>query len=241
MIDLIYVSVRWNLEYADSKYLKKIKKMQASDAWEKARLDIWKRYTMPSLLRQTHREFEVLLLCDPAKKGQNKRLAETLTDRRFRIITDWEDMRRQIYDGGKFDDTIMICRLDSDDMYHPKFIETFIEWEPKATVKNKAFIQAMTGYGLNTQSGAICEWNNPSPPFFAILRKRWTMWKDLPGGQGIAHHGKLETRAFRLSGPELFCVTMHGMNICNRPGVSWVGRAIKGEELERVKADYGIK
>ena len=249
MIDEIYVLVRWNVDFtkdaaSNSKYHQRIRDMRATKEWEKRRIAVWKRYTMPSLLRQTYQNFRVILLCDGSKRDEWDNLIETLPQDRniFGLLgtEHWNEWREMLLDNGDEYDRIMFCRLDSDDMYHFTAINKFVVAVREKDRKGKTHIQAMKGYGYDLVSRTVHRWANPSPPFFCVVVDRRDLEKDLSGSMGIAHHGKLGRRAYRIQDEALFCVTINGTNICNRSSVPWKKERIEGSELDLVRKDYGL-
>lgn len=240
MISKVYVVVKWNLNLSGSKYDDRIRALRSSDEWELTRLELWKKFTVPSLCRQRHTDFDVLVMCDPKETEQNERLARTFPDPRFHVVSEWKKFRETISRIGLPGEKVLFCRIDSDDMYHRNTIHNFIEAIPEAWVVDRRYIQAMSGYCLIVETGKIHRWNNPTPPFFCAIRTRAELRREFPAGPGIVNHSTLASDSYHLKDEPLFCVTVNGSNICNRTSVAWIGEEIHGAEEFKVRKDYGI-
>lgn len=234
----LYVLIRWNLPVS-AKYAGKVSKMQLN-GWHGKRLDIWQKYAMPSLIRQNYRDFKVWLICDPCRKEENSELQKTLTDPRFKIVTDFDSQIDRLAKRGNLSDQIIFARMDSDDMAHPEMLWRFRELADNGNINGRRFIQALGGYAYHLPSGNLYQWNHDSPPFFATFRARAWIHSCFPQGPAIINHKKVKDIAAYFAGGTLFCVTLSDTNICNSIRASWLGEKIKGRELEEAKRDYGF-
>lgn len=230
----VIVFVRWNLALGGNK---KAAKAKARPEWHKGRLAIWRNFAMPSLIRQSQKDFEVWLLCDPARKEENGALAATLKDPRFRVVSDFGHQCTKVQKEGRADDLYLVCRMDSDDAMHRHLISDLVMAVPLALEWSKPYIQARKGYALNIETGRFYIWNNPSPAFFGTLRRRKQMARGI--APGICNHSKIAPEAFHLEMPGRFCVGLHRNNILNSPRASWLGRELKEGERDLARLEYG--
>lgn len=194
---------------------------------------------MPSLLRQSHKNFSVWICCDPAEPSENEELSKTLADPRFQIITNWRNQVAELCFKGDPNDPLIFCRMDSDDMYGKRLIQTFNEKSIKVLDSGKNFLQPQSGYAYQILNRKIYRWENPSPAFFAVVMRR-NQAERMARGPALYHHGHVREKALILNHEPMFCVTLHDVNICNLPRVSWLGEEITDSELETVRAEYGI-
>jgi hypothetical protein len=234
----VIVSIRWNLPMKAARE-GLVEGIRARPDWHDRRLELWKRYAMPSLLRQTYCGFEVWLHCDPKEKAQNAQLGEVLTDLRFKIVTDWGKHIREFCSKGKPEDPVLFCRMDSDDMYDRFLISHFCDSVDAMRRAGKEYIQPSQGYALNLQNMKIYRWVNPSPAFFAAPLKRQQAMH-MAGGRHICHHGRVCEAAYPLNDRPLFCVTLHEHNVCNSPNIGWVKEEIAAAELANARTEYRI-
>ena len=206
--------------------------------WFQRRLDIWKRYTMPSLVRQSFQYFQAFLLCDPTTVEQNAILQSTFNDSRFQIINgSLYQLIDQLYVEDCPDDLIVCCRIDSDDMYHPNLLMEF--FRRLGEVKDgKIYIQPMHGYALNILTQKVYRWVNPSPAFLCCPAQR----RDLKSSIDViwCDHGQVAAKSVHITRQPMFCVTLNGLNVFNTADCSWVGEEIVGNELDQVKRDYTL-
>lgn len=236
----VFVAVPWNIPITPTAVgFARAQSMLAQADWFERRLDIWTRYSMPSLARQSYQDFVVYVLCDPVTAVQNDKLQSTFIDKRFRLVNgSMYQVVDQLMKEGSPEDLFVCGRMDSDDMYHGDLLGEFVRLIPEAQRLGKPFIQAACGYALNLESRKVYRWNNPTPSFLCCLVQRklllssiTTIWCD---------HGKVAVQAVRIMPRPLFCVTMNGLNIFNVSTCCWVGEEVIGAELEQVKKDYGL-
>lgn len=167
-----------------------------SPEWLADRIEIFKSYTLKSLLNQTNREFFLWLTFRPDEKDN------PLVDELAEYMSHIEGLRFQFtFDGlmyhddrnpeqneillermekslavllglGVDGDWFYLTRIDSDDMFHRDVVQLIQDQEP--------FEGALTlqlGYVYNKDTGEVAEWNPlTNPPFHTVMMQRETFY-----------------------------------------------------------------
>lgn len=157
------------------------------DAWLAGRIDIFKQYTLVSLLNQTNKDFKLWLSFRPEDEENELvgRLAEFLDSLglqgafTFNGLMYWDDKNLEAnktleerVNGSlrelslyKNSDWILLTRLDSDDMLHKEAVAEIQaqELKPQALV-------FLRGLVYNTETSELAEWRpRTNPPFHTII------------------------------------------------------------------------
>jgi len=212
----VIVRVNWNIRWPQDF------PQRYDPAWYAERLALWTGYTMPSLLRQTFGSWECWLMCDPTLQHHTIALHDSLPDSRFRMI--WHRPTECKRHGHE---PVFLCRIDSDDMYHPDAIADMAK-----AVKPDRFVQCMQGYCYSPEAGEVRRWRNPSPAFLGKMFPA----EEFRSAPALDHHGLVAATSIKIQAPR-FVVVCHGGNISNRFASS---DTVQGAEREQVKVDYGI-
>jgi len=223
------VWVRWNLPLGPPHESRNIVRERAG--WNAERLRLWRRYCMASLLRQTHGQFEVWLLCDPALDRWNRELAATFPDDRFQVVCDSHTVAARMSGADQY----IFARIDSDDVYGDDALATYAS--AATDMGDKRYVQCEEGWVFDEQSGRIWEWNNPSPAFFALVTGPDGLDTYHPH---LAHHGRIRPESVEIIGRRMFVVICHGGNVCNRPRGRWVGQEMRGAQRDAVAEEFGL-
>lgn len=200
--------------------------------WYRFRWALWKEFTEPSLLRQTHDDFDVWLLCDPKLRKFTRWMEDAFPDTRFRVVYDWNAASVAV--AADKPDRIILARLDNDDALAADALATYHTAADELGDKNT--IQLADGWVWDREKGILYESANPSPAFMAMVGG-WEIMKNRFPAMG--NHSKAQFTALRIPG-KLWLMCCHGNNVCNRPYGAWVGREVTGTEKEAVLAEYGI-
>tara|TARA_Y100000310_G_scaffold315428_1_gene365952 strand:- start:4986 stop:5672 length:687 start_codon:yes stop_codon:yes gene_type:complete len=215
------VRVNWNQRFNREKTWAQRHDMK----WYVYRWGLWKQYTEPSLLRQTHQDFEAWLLCDPELREFTDWMP--MPDSRFRLIYDRDTEARKV----KPKPQMLYARIDNDDMYCDTALQELYE-----APRDKPYIQFAEGWVLNHEDQRLYVWNNPSPAFLAKTGGPDMFATRLPG---MINHGDVCKVAHRIMGKK-FVVVVHGNNVCNRMAGRYIGPEITGSHKAKVFAEYHL-
>ena len=232
------VRITWNLLFNRPQTWEQRDKPE----WYQRRWGLWKRYTEPSLLRQTHDDFEAWLLCDPALRDLTRWMEDILPDERFRVLYDWQEESRPV--GAEKPDCIVLARIDNPaataadalKTYHDA-IDDLRETKIEDVLGDRTHtVQLADGWVWDAERGVLYESANPSPAFLALIGSWRMMAKGFPN---MGNHSKAQFTALRVPGHRWLMVC-HGNNVCNRAAGGWVGREVTGTERDAVMSEYGI-
>jgi len=194
--------------------------------WTKKRLDIWRRFTLKSILNQDYKDFIYVLLLNPKLRLITDPLLPKLED--DRIIYSYED--EPLIRGLQEYDELVMALLDSDDMYSHD-AGTLMMNCPGPWMYFKG------GYALDMKRWRLYPYNTRgSGPFYAQL---------LPGNKLThfnrtkhkpCHEDILKFKSVRLSNGK-FCVGIHGRNTSSTMRMPHIGK--KNLNLKILK-EFGI-
>lgn len=204
--------------------------------WQRERMRLFLRYTLPSLVKQTYHPVDVWLLSDPANRSLHEQLG--LEPFESPINPVWQF--RHIYDSKRDaqdmadEAPVFLMRIDSDDILSLDAIALLVEHAHEG----KPYVQLDTGVAWHEPSGTLYRWPNPSPPFYGRIVTAEELMDGLPG---LGHHGKIrpECKVLKTEEPT-FCVLLHGGNISNSTERRWCTDKIEGEEKARIMGRFGL-
>lgn len=186
--------------------------MTFSEEWLKDRIEIFKNYTLKSLLNQTNLNYYIWLSFRPEEK--NNPLIKELKDLGLIITFDGlmyfddknekanESLKERLqlslnsFSLGK-SDFIYLTRIDSDDMFHKDAVQLIQNQEYKHEVYKDNIVpfKALTlqlGYVYNKDTNEVAEWNPlTNPPFHTIIFPREVFFdaqKHIDGYEGFKSH-----------------------------------------------------
>lgn len=197
--------------------------IRAKDGWLRARIALFEKYCVPSVLAQSTQNFSWIIYFDPESPGWLKDRIET-----FRAKGDFEpifrasvsnaelvhDLRRVT---GARGGTLITSNLDNDDSLAVNFIERLQSAERSAPREAmyiaQGLIKSPTGlYRRTDRHNAFCSvregWDDP--------KTCWVDWHDL-----LSRHFP----ARELSGAPGWLQVVHGTNVSNRIHGSLTGAA----------------
>lgn len=160
-----------------------------TDDWLKDRIEIFKNYTLKSLLNQTNRDF-VLVLSFRLEEQANSEVEKLYWDIKtfgIEVIFTYDGL---IYFDDKneennktleyrlkrtlpqlfyqAEDFIYLTRIDSDDLFHKDVVQLIQDQEP-----NVKALTLQNGYVYNKDSKEVAEWNPlTNPPFHTVIFPR---------------------------------------------------------------------
>ena len=131
------------------------------DDWVTRRVELYLRYTVPSLARQTDRQFTIWLDCRAGSEGQLQPHIDALLaagvrvtfDRGAKLLAELPAAVRQVY----------VTRIDSDDLYAPDAIALIHRLHGAAAAS-----QFYRGYVCDLTSGTVRRVALRSPPFYTL-------------------------------------------------------------------------
>jgi len=157
------------------------------DEWFAGRIEIFKKYCVPSLQKQTNQDFIHWICFRPEEKDNplTIKLGEYLDSIKYKYIFTFhgqpfrddkksdlslrERLKCSLDDVSKLikgKDYVLFSVIDSDDMYRKDYIE-LVQKEP---YEYKKALIAVQGFILNDDTGELADWNHPScPPYYTIF------------------------------------------------------------------------
>jgi hypothetical protein len=218
------IRIVWNREFANRP---ETLAQRNDPSWYRYRWELWKTYTEPSLLRQTHGDFEAWLLCDPMLASLTDFMERDMPDPRFRVVYNANDAARKVKA-----DKFFYVRIDNDDMFCDTALQDFHECQT-----NAEYIQFTDGWAYNHETGELASWVNPSPAFICRVGGPDMFAERLPE---MMHHGRVCEVAEKIGGKRFMVVT-HGNNVCNSWRGRFIGPLIGGEEKSDVLRTFGLE
>jgi len=234
-----------------------------SEDWLKFRIEIFKNYTLKSLLNQSNRNFlhwiswrseerDNLLVRDLSKYLKNLKYNFVFT---FYGQPIWEPhsnnknieekvakslkIIEKFHKGEKY---VYFTVLDSDDLFYKdaiKEIQTFEYAENGALWFSR-------GYVLNTEDGTLSFWNpSTCPPFYTILFEAEKFFNpksyisDMISKLKVHHDIPKVYNAIKLEGRK-YLVTINGKNIASRWGQGTRKGNVNVKEKESILKDFGL-
>lgn len=226
----VIVRIRWDLPWLDAEKRDRFPQRCTSE-WQQERWRLFERYTLPSLMRQTHEDWEAWLLCDPSLASLHflQRPASGV----IKVYNTREAARR-------IDEAVFLMRIDSDDMLAPDALAEMVHLARYRNPSDRPFVQLDHGVAWHEPTETLYRWVNPSPPFYGLIVTGEDVFekRDLPG---LGHHGEARARArvFESDDPS-FCVVLHGANISNSKDGSWVRGTIEGDRRAEIMRRFGL-
>ena len=193
-----YIVTRFNLGLYSGEGGFEIK--LSPDEWMDHRIELFMKYTLPSVAAQTCQDFKWLILIDP-KTPVKYRAVLTMIDN-AELVTDSYLSHIPIGDY-----KLVTTRLDNDDMIHKDFITDI-----QSSLHDCQYIDVPYGYTLDTKA---CELY----PTWYIGNANITFIEDRGGAVGVYHdnHGRIVQRytGKQLVGKRYWVITVHGENVAN--------------------------
>ena len=237
------------------------------NAWLKARIELFKRFTLAALLNQTKKEF-VLWLCFRPEEEKNPLVIDLKkTLNRIRGLTTLFTFHGILLSDDKYPEAIARQRLLTSLRYTlPELVgwvgdeewvavtcqpsdDLFASWAVEEIQRQKpekhCAVGWMGGFLLNMATKEVAEYNPSTlPPFTTIFYPRETF---LNAEKHMAYIGPFKSHEHvsdHLRFKELkgrgFMVGTHGANISTSWQIPYKGREILGNEREKILLDFGI-
>ena len=182
--------------------------LQLSPEWVQARLELFHRTTLKSLLNQTDGDFDVLVLCGNRHEEITRNYPWSP-----RVIPCWD--KGQAYFAAQSTDYLAIARLDSDDLYHREAVatlRTFLRFRPRRVV-TLIFRENLRWDKNNNVLGFHYR---KAPPFFThvLPKAMYRNWDCLQSVNYVTHGASGAKTEMAIALPRhLVCVVKHKANI----------------------------
>ncbi len=139
--------------------------------WIDYRIDIFMKYTMKNLMKQTSQDFTVII---KYQEGTKDLIDESL--RRYPPLSNQYTFAKKSELNGiitsqlqeKDYDYLIMTYIDSDDMYHYQYLEKLKNYHPKADVR---YLINQKGYIFDSVNHRLGHWLCKFPTFFALVYK----------------------------------------------------------------------
>ncbi|WP_432401138.1 glycosyltransferase [Wukongibacter sp. M2B1] len=192
--------------------------------WIDYRMDIFNKFTLQSLKKQTNQNF--LALVRYAEKTEDlinnalSKYKSLPSNINFIRNKEHEDIINASIVGY---DYLYLVRLDCDDMYHKTFIQQLHEYKPK---KETRVLVNQKGYVYDSINNRLGNWYYVSPPFYTLIYKV----TDYQNGYRIPiprGHCTVIRNPHEVINKTNYTVVVHEKNTLNKFDNHRVGNAIK--------------
>lgn len=223
--------------YIHPKLRRNFVKTQTSE-WIKRRIELFMKYTCNSLLHQTSQNFCCLLRCTV----QTQNLIEAELEKypklpeNIRFTPNAQDI---IDDVIKCKDCLYHVIIDSDNMYHPTFIERLEHFNPNPATQT---ILCQEGYVFDDATGQLASIFHQSPSFYAAIFNKET-YPLLYEERLFERHWNAINYPYEVMSGKNYCICTHDINVDNafyKFSRTYERRMIEGEERERILEEWHL-
>jgi hypothetical protein len=220
-------------------------KQNLDPVWLEKRYRLFEQYTLPSLAKQSTKNFTWFLMVHPSTPSDyltRLRKALQATAINFYLwshTTDWIVHRSEepswrkflIQAVGEHVTHLITTRIDSDDAIHSKFVG---EVQQAFSDQDRMFLEFENGYILEQQTGSLYRTSRLSNPFVSLIERKTPDLSTVFCGD----HAKLrEIGKFKsLDARPSWMQVNHGTNLSNK---SVAGSLVSSGHVE-VFAEFGI-
>ena len=200
--------------------------------WTARRADIWRRFTLNSLLNQSHEDWIYIVLLDPdlkhlTEQALPKHPDHTGRDRVWYCYNDAPILRRL-----KEFDEIVFALIDNDDMYARDAGKLMMECPAEWTYFRH-------GYAYDVQTRRLWAYDTiGSGPFFAHrMDPKAIKWFDR-SKRHPTHKAVIDIPGLVELPAGRFCVTLHDANTSSKPEMRYV---LRNKPMDRgiLKREFG--
>lgn len=212
-------------------------KTQTSN-WIERRLELFMKYTCNSLRHQTNQDFCCLLRCTPETQllidnelGKYPKLPENI-----RFTSKAQEV---IEHAIKINDYLYHVVIDSDNMYHPAFVDKLSHFNPRAETQT---ILCQEGYIFDDKTGQLASIFHQSPSFYAAVYNKET-YHDLYQKRLFERHWNAVNYPYEVMSGRNYCICTHDLNVDNafyKFNKVYKRRMIEGEERERILEEWHL-
>lgn len=182
-----------------------------TEPWIQNRLNLFFKYTLPSLKAQTFQDFITYVYCDIESMDIiEKQLAmrEPLPDNIH--FLDTNTIKERIKSDIQGYDLLYLVRIDSDNMYQKDYLETIYEYTPKP--ETEALI-TQYGYMFDDITKKLVPYYMESPSFYTFIYNVDDFLKNIrykvPGG----HAYVISTLKCELIPGQNYLISVHDDNV----------------------------
>ncbi len=182
-----------------------------TEAWTRRRVELFRKFNLPSILAQTHKDFVYVVLLDPELRHLTEPVLPEVGDSRvWYCYDDKPDLKAlQEYD------ELVLALIDSDDMYAPTAGEIMMACPDR-------WMYFKRGYALEERRGRFWHYNTiGTGPFFARRIDPKTMTCFDRDKRHPTHKAVIELKPTVLPSGQ-FCVLIHDQNTSSRPDMRYV-------------------
>jgi len=194
--------------------------------WIHKRLAAFMKYTYKSLTSQTCQDFYTFVMIDPQTTDIFEEELKAYPPLPKNII--FTAAYRSLLDIITDYDELYMIRLDSDDMYHPDFIQKLYQYEHK---EDTQVLICTNGYIYDSLHNRLSTWIHPSPPFFTFIYNVKDYQAGVRYSSPKGHLGAVDFVHENITDPS-FIVTIHTLNNSTSYTTKYNGREIT-DETER--------
>ena len=206
-----FLLTRYNVGIYDCKYKTKHKEKIQPEAWMQEREVLWHKYCRASIIAQTSKEFEHIVVYDD-RTPKTPNGGTKVFGRNFRKAS--IDTIRAKLDGTETH--LVTTRIDCDDSVHKKHVEKIQEWFRR---KQKTGIVTFPyGYVYNIQKERLHSVKEESNHFLTLVEKikwddKWPKFKTVL----CRRHTDILTKfkVHRLELTPMWCEIVHENNVSN--------------------------
>lgn len=218
--------------YQSSKWMRGLPPLSphpvTTKSWTEKRIELFKQYTVPSILNQSYEDFLFIVLLDP----KLKHLTETqlpIVD--MRIIYCYDDafvleMLREY-------DEVVMALIDCDDMYSRDAGKLMMECPTE-------WMYFKIGYAYEPAKDRLFDYDTiGTGPFWARRRNpkeinRFEREKRYPGHKSVINYNPKELEV------DQFCVVLHDLNTSSNVGMRNIKTLRPNGDWSTLKKEFGL-
>jgi len=195
-----------------------------TEAWTRKRVDLFKKYTLKSILNQTHEDFFYIVLLDPELKHLTEPLLPQGDERVIYCYEDEATLKRL-----REYDEIVLALIDNDDMYSKRAGETMM-WSMADWMYFKH------GYAYEAKKNRLWSYDTiGSGPFFARRIDPNSMTRFDRDKRHPIHKAVINYKPEVLPDNN-FCVLLHDVNTSSNVNMQYVKEIVS---IDILKKEFG--
>ena len=200
-----------------------------TDAWTEHRANLWKTFTLPSILRQSHDDFIYVVFLDPKLREKTDRYLPKVDDPRVVFSFDGKAVLEAIAEHGE----IVAVRIDSDDMYARDAGAIFMACPDPWMYFRHGYIYHAARNDLlhyDTLGTGPFHAHRLTVDDFTLPEDRDLTFKEIYRTIAPGHSRVVDHHPTQLANGQ-FCVQLHRQNTSSSMQMRNVGRAIRNPNL----------